>query len=252
MDDREILEKEISSLIQPLDDGYLQLLVDIATILQRKVIVTVDNTPPFDEDFAHHFAGLLLVHHALSSEAFTKDKFEHAMVRVLNQCGFASNLAVRGNPGNDITVNGQPWSLKTQADKQLKMDSLHISKFMELGKGEWTASIDSLQGLRQRMFNHMENYEKIFSLRFKEVNNDNYYELIEIPKTLLLESEHGELSLCENSRQNPMPGYCTVYDENGDIKFKLYFDGGSERKLQIKHLKKELCYVRATWRFKRS
>lgn len=83
MDDRARLERSIGLLIRPLDDGYLQLLVDIATILQREVIVTVGDSSPFDEDFAHHFAGLLLVHHALSSEAFTKDKFEHAMVRVL-------------------------------------------------------------------------------------------------------------------------------------------------------------------------
>ncbi|WP_073534478.1 hypothetical protein [Serratia marcescens] len=252
MDTGEILKRQIGSLIQPLDDGYLQLLVDIATILQTEVVVTVDNTPPFNDDFAHHFAGLLLVHHALSSEAFTKDKFEHAMVRVLNQCGFESSLAVRGNPGNDIQVDGHPWSLKTQADKQLKMDSLHISKFMELGKGEWTASIDSLHGLRQRMFDHMENYERIFSLRFKIIKENNYYELVEVPKSLLLESRIGVFTLCENSRQNPMPGYCTIYDENGRVKFSLYFDGGSERKLQIKHLDKKFCHVRATWTFKRS
>lgn len=252
MDDRDNLESQIGSLIKPLDDGYLQLLVDIATILQREVIVTIDHTPPFDEDFAHHFAGLLLVHHALSSEAFTKDKFEHAMVRVMNQCGLTSKLAERGNPGNDITVDGEAWSLKTQADKQLRMNSLHISKFMELGKGEWTASIDSLRGLRQRMFEHMENYERIFSLRFKLIGDHNYYELVEIPKSLLLESEHGEFTLSESSKQNPMPGYCTVYDENGHIKFKLYFDGGSERKLQIKQLDKNFCHVRATWKFRRS
>ncbi|MDR3104177.1 MAG: hypothetical protein LBU96_06965 [Yokenella regensburgei] len=252
MDGRVVLENQIGLLTQPLDDGYLQLLVDIATILQREVIVTVDHTPPFDEDFAHHFAGLLLVHHALSSEAFTKDKFEHAMVRVFNQCGLNSALAKRGNPGHDITVASQSWSLKTQADQQLNMNYLHISKFMELGKGEWTASIDSLRGLMQRMFDHMENYDRIFSLRFKELGEDNYYELIEIPKDLLLESEHGVFTLSEKSKQNPMPGYCTVYDENGTAKFKLYFDGGSERKLQVKHLKKDLCHVRATWRFKRS
>lgn len=251
MDAREILKRQIGSLIQPLDDGYLQLLVDISTILQTEVAVTVDNSPPFDEDFAHHFAGLLLVHHALSSEAFTKDKFEHAMVRVLNQCGCVSSLADRGNPGNDIQVDGHPWSLKTQADQQLRIGSLHISKFMELGKGEWTATIASLQGLQQRMFDHMENYERIFSLRSKIIEDNNYYELVEIPKALLLESKYGVFTLSEKSRQNPMPGYCTVYDDNGRIKFSLYFDGGSERKLQIKHLDKKFCHVRATWTFKR-
>lgn len=252
MEEKFKLINEIGSLIAPLDDGYLHLISDMATILQREVEVTTDDQSPFDEDFAHHFAGLLLVHHALSSEAFTKDKFEHAMVRVLNECGQNAALSRRGNPGEDLTVNGEKWSLKTQADRQLKMDALHISKFMELGKGEWTATIESLSGLRQRMFNHLENYDRIFSLRFKEIGDYNYYELIEIPKRLLLESVNGELTLCTESRQVPMPGYCTVYDDVGYVKFKLYFDGGTERKLQIKHLDKSLCYVRATWKFRRS
>ncbi len=31
--------------------------------------------------------------------------------------------------------------------------------------------------------------------------------------------------------------------------FQLYFDGGTERKLQIKHLLKSLCVVHAEWKF---
>ena len=33
------------------------------------------------------------------------------------------------------------------------------------------------------------------------------------------------------------------------VKFSLYFDGGTERKLQIKHLRKDLCKIHATWIF---
>ena len=38
-------------------------------------------------------------------------------------------------------------------------------------------------------------------------------------------------------------------DADGNIKFQLYFDGGTERKLQIKHLRKDLCVVHAQWEF---
>jgi hypothetical protein len=38
-------------------------------------------------------------------------------------------------------------------------------------------------------------------------------------------------------------------EKAGELLFSLYFDGGGERKLQIKSLKKGLCKVHATWQF---
>ena len=51
------------------------------------------------------------------------------------------------------------------------------------------------------------------------------------------------------SKQFPKPGYCDVINENGEMKFQLYFDGGTERKLQIKNLLKTHCIVHAVWEF---
>ncbi len=56
------------------------------------------------------------------------------------------------------------WSLKTQADRQIRRDQILISRFMELVRSAW-ASEENLGGLRDRMLSHLENYEKIFSLR---------------------------------------------------------------------------------------
>ena len=53
----------------------------------------------------------------------------------------------------------------------------------------------------------------------------------------------------KHSKQTPKPGYCDVKDTDGTLKYQLYFDGGTERKLQIKHLKKDLCIVHARWIF---
>lgn len=38
-------------------------------------------------------------------------------------------------------------------------------------------------------------------------------------------------------------------DENGRLLFELYFDGGTERKLQIKGINIENCIVHARWSF---
>jgi hypothetical protein len=205
------------------------------------------------ESFVHRFGDALRLHHLYSSEPFTKDKFEHAMVTVLKGERHKAELARRGNPGHDLTVGDERWSLKTQADASIRLDTLHISKFMELGRGRWESKAD-LAGLRDQMLHHMEAYDRIFSLRcFRSALEDGSmlyeYELVEIPKSLLMKANGGEFTLMETSRQTPKPGYCTV-SEKSLLLFRLYFDGGTERKLQIKDLSKAFCKVLATWRIK--
>ena len=164
----------------------------------------------------------------------------------------SATLAPKGNPGHDITINGVRFSLKTQADKQLKVHRLHISKFMELGKGHWGDREEDLIGLREQFFHHMQSYDRILSLRrlpTGKKKNIWRYELVEIPKNLLEEAKHGRLVMMHKSKQDPKPGYCYVTNTNGNEKFQLYFDGGTERKLQIKNLDKSLCIVQAEWEF---
>ena len=59
----------------------------------------------------------------------------------------------------------------------------------------------------------------------------------------------GQLEMKLDSKQFPKPGYCYVRNEDGQIIFSLYFDGGGERKLQIKNLSKDACRVHAQWEF---
>lgn len=199
------------------------------------------------------FGDALQIHHCLSNEALSKDKFEYALERVLNRCGISAKLIDnKCNPGHDITISGVPFSLKTQADKGLKAGFIHISKFMELGKGDWGDRPEQLIGLRDRFLHHMESYERILQLR-RLVNEKTVqeYELVEIPKDLLLRAQDGEVKMMLASTQSPKPGTCTVADASGAFAFELYFDGGTERKLQVRHLRKNLCVVHAVWRIMR-
>ena len=188
----------------------------------------------------------LRIHHAFSRQALSKDRFEFALERSLNQAGIRAELVQnRTNRGHDITIAGVPVSLKTQADKGIRRDSLHISKFMELGKGAWELPL-----LRDSYIQHMKSYERIFQFRQLQPGPESYlYELVEIPKSLMLEGKNAQLVIQTRSHQTPKPGYGYVYDAEGKIKFALYFDGGTERKLQIKKIRKELCIVHSTWRF---
>jgi len=196
------------------------------------------------------FGDSLRIHHCFSKEALSKDRFEYAFERILKKCGVAADLAPRGNPGHDITINNQRVSLKTQANAGIRDDQIWISKFMEMGRGDWTDKDSDLIGLRERFFNHMRSYDRIFTLRMLTKSGKSWrYELVEIPKALLLEAQNGKLVMMHDSRQMPRPGYCHVTDQYGASKFDLYFDGGTERKLQIKGLNKALCTVHATWTF---
>jgi len=188
----------------------------------------------------------LRIHHAFSRQALSKDRFEYALESSLNRAGIPAELvSSRTNRGHDITIKGVPVSLKTQADKSIRVNKLHISKFMELGKGVWDLAL-----LREMFARHMDSYESVFQLRCLLSSPLQYcYELVEIPKAMLAEAMGVELEVRTKSRQTPKPGYARVFDSEGKLKFELYFDAGTERKLQIKNIRKDLCVVHATWRF---
>jgi type II restriction enzyme len=188
----------------------------------------------------------LLSHHAGSRQALSKDRFEFAFESALKASGITAQLVKsRTNRGHDITIRGIPVSLKTEAAANIKEESIHVSKWMELGRGEWKLPL-----LRDLFLEHMQSYDRIFTLRrLKDDGVNIRYELVEIPKSLLLEAANCELEVCADSSQDPQPGYGYVKDVNGQLKYSLYFDGGTERKLQIKHLRKDLCKVHATWAF---
>ena len=200
-----------------------------------------------------YFGDNLKIHHSFSNEPFTKDKFEFALERAINQChgSKVAVLATRGNPGHDITIGDKRFSLKTQADRNILVNIIHISKFHELGKGKWGDDPNDLVGLREQFFFHMQSYDRILTFRRLSPKDKKFwrYELIEIPKALLEEARNGVFEMKMNSTQYPKPGYCYVIDSERRIKFSLYFDGGTERKLQIKQLDKNLCFVHATWEF---
>lgn len=239
--------------LRELTEQQLLLIETVVTQFRRPYLRIERKT---DSDLVtapvlHDFGDVLRFHHCVSREALSKDRFEYALEKTLNLCGKEARLAEsRTNRGHDITIQGVPCSLKTQADKNIKEAEIHISKFMELGKGHWPKTSDGLAKLRDMFLEHMTAYERIFMLRCLSKDPLCWrYELVEIPKVLLQEAKEGELEICRKTKQETRPGYCHVRDADGNLKFELYFDAGSERKLQVRHLNKALCVVHAQWEF---
>ena len=244
-DEKPLLVQALVDAMPELTLGQLHWIQRVVEVFGAEHRYIINRSDIFDQTILRNFGDAIRVHHSFSAEPFSKDKFEYVLVTVLRVSGRKANLAPKGNPGHDVTVDGVKISLKTQANKGIKEQTLWVSKFMELGKGQWSDNPADIEGLRQQFFAHMKSYDRILCLRALEKGPRWKYELVEIPKELLALARSGRLEMKINSRQSPKPGYCYVYAQDGRKLFDLYFDGGTERKLQIKNLRKDQCRVHA-------
>lgn len=249
MDKRESRRNRLVKIIQTFPENRLHWLENVVDILICPQRFVYHEQEFMTEDWFLSFGDALMIHHAFSNEPFTKDKFEYALVNTANLVDIEAEFAPRGNRGHDVIIGTTKYSLKTQADKSIKKDSIWISKYMELGKGDWSDDPKQLNGLVSAFLVHLKESDKILILRCLHKAPNWKYELVEIPKELLERCVYGQLEMKGNSKQMPKPGYCTVKDKSGFIDFQLYFDGGSERKLQVKGLRKSLCKVIGEWNF---
>ena len=246
--DRERIER-LAKVLSSISPGQLYWVERVLSVFKCPSRFVRGDSDLITPEILTDFGDALKIHHAFSVEPFSKDKFEFVLQHILNSHGVEAELAPRGNPGHDLTLCAQRVSLKTQANEGIKPGEIWISKFMELGGGVWGSDPDDLVGLRRQFLRHLERYDRIFTLRTLSRSPDWSYELVEIPKALFERAAFGRLEMRTNSSQSPKPGYCYVSDERGAPAFELYFDGGGERKLQVKKLQKSACVVHASWAF---
>jgi type II restriction enzyme len=238
------LQEAVASLT-PSQKNWIQ-----AFVRQFKMPHTFARNPRSNlvtDTVLENIGDLLRIHHAMSKRSLSKAPFEYAFEKALQLSGKPAKLAESAtNPGYDMTIGDVRISLKTEAAKNVKENQLHVSKWMEMGKGVWDPPNVQLP----RFLEHMKGYDRILSLRcLVQTGKQYWYELVEIPHALMMEAANGKMEKAANTTQETSPWYCRVPDGKGGYKFSLYFDAGSERKLQVKGLEKAYCVLHATWKF---
>jgi len=196
-----------------------------------------------------YFSMRLAAHHASSSIVLKKENFEHILEQAFGRAGVP---AVRADSmterGADLTVGDTTLSLKTEAAKKLRADSITISKLMEAA---WIKQITSRDDIPSQVASmvmpHFENYDRIFILRSypdPERRGSIRYDLREIPKTVL--QRVGDLAPSDFS---PLTKTRTTSAEviiDGRRAFKFRLDG-SDDKLTVNYLDVSLCPLHAWW-----
>lgn len=245
---------QLHEIIPELNSNQIRLVLDVITVLSEPY-EKQEYFPYwiFTKNFLDVLCDFVRIHHALSDEPFTKDKFEFALDRTAKIMKIDSILPGRTNPGHDIKIDDKRISLKTQADNNIKQESIHISKFMELGKGKWE-TIEDLKHFRDLFLDHMNDYEIIIIFRCLSKPSERAsglwkYEMIDIPKSIFQKAINGNFDLRQESKQYPKPGYCYVRENDIDL-FQLYFDGGGERKMQVKNILKKECHIICSFSFR--
>jgi len=104
-----------------------------------------------DDRALRMFGDTLKVHHGLfAAEPFRRERFEYALRRIAAAGGReVERPGSATHPGYDVRVDGERWSLKTQANSAIRRDLIWVSKWMELGKGVWGNRAKDLVALRE-------------------------------------------------------------------------------------------------------
>jgi len=243
--------EQITQGLEKLDRSQLSLLLRYMEAMKHAVEVErCQSSDIADELFVSAASHYLSIHHATQSARLNKKEFEFLF-------HFASEAAGRMaviNPnstdaGVDVTVDGTRYSLKTQADKNIKQGSLYIQKLME---ARWARELvtpgDYLSTGIQNILSHIGRYERILVLKAYPPNEHSVsYELVEVPISVF--------SLLRKLKEEDIPpknsaGTCSipVKDSSGDA-FRLVFDGSVE-KIRIFNMRNRLTVRHAKWSVK--
>lgn len=234
-------------LLKALNPQEVDLVLELikALALQAKSYIG-PQSDLCDEKFSEHFVSRLKIYHALNDDVLKKKTFEYAFARSLSYSGKQATVTENSVlAGEDVSVNGVKFSLKTEASKTISKRSIVISKLMEARWiRECTDAESILESVQQHVVAHLRRYDRILVLRAFKGDNVYRYRLVEIPLELLLKMETLSASSFSLRTANGS-SRAAVYD-GADQVFSLSLDGSVE-KITIRGLDESRCFLHGEW-----
>ena len=191
-------------------------------------------------EFENEFRSKLLTHHCFMGSPLFQESFDAAFFGACSVAGFKINKAPEGNRFWDFCVNGKKISLKTTKAKNLRYDTLHISKLTEAA---WIQDCWDAKTCRDHSIRLFDDYcrmvDSIFQLRF--FSNSGLYELVEVPVALF--KQITSVPLVRFKDDGPTINI-PIGKEPPDFTLKI---DRSDAKITIANINKELCCVHGNW-----
>lgn len=194
----------------------------------------------------------MIIHHATHDEVFKKKSFEYAFYGASRAAGRnATIVSDPTNPGRDVEVDGTSFSLKTEAARSMNPTKIKISKLME---DRWIrdchTKADFARETSRRVTQHLQEYEHILVLRAFDRDTEVQYDLVEIPRNLLL-LVHKVAAKDFTRRRRTSGGSTAEIKVSGQRAFSLRLDGSVE-KVTVDGLLIALCVFHASWTIPKS
>lgn len=248
MTDYDDVRARIQAQVEELGAADLDVLSQFLDAITTEIVVEpgADSGWLTDEWF-DAFTARLRAHHALSIDPLSTKQFEDAFNASCGKQGWATRPAQSATHRFfDTTITGpdgveRKISLKASSAKDMKRQSIHISKLTEAA---WIQDERTQGGRRNRLVQLFAEYRKattsIVILRaFVQEDESVLYELAEIPTDLF--SAVDNLTL-----QQAWQGTIGVPPDQRPPDFKIRVDR-SDSKITLSDIRLSVCTVHARW-----
>lgn len=243
--------QRLMAAAQRLHPQRVDVLIELATALNRHVAVDVNpGSDLVTDEFVEDFSARLIAYHAFHEQKLTKKTFEFVFRGACRAAGHHAEITTSPvNPGADVTVDGVPFSLKTEGARNMSKDQITISKLME---ARWIRECKSREDFARetvtRVVEHLRSYRRILVLRAFSDEAQFEYHLVEIPRDVLMQIQH--LTAANFSGRTNNGGSSACVEIDGETAFALRLDGSVE-KVTISGLRLRFCQRHAIWRVDR-
>lgn len=216
-------------------------LKEFISALRTKCDARMHPDSIFNSDaFESEFRSKLLTHHCFMGAPLFQESFDSAFMAACSNAGHQVEPAPEGQRFWDVMIDGKRISLKSSKAKNLRKETLHISKLTEAA---WIQDCRTANKRRERTRRLFKEYcgevDAILQLRYFQ--SVHLYELVEIPVPLF--SQILDVGREHFSADGPTINI-PIGKNPPDFTLKL---DRSDAKITIAKINKALCFVHGKW-----